>query len=145
MVKFSFQGSFAKIDIRLVMQIHIYFHMYRFGYWIFSKNNKKQCIFAKINGYNFRKSLWEDFGFLLKLFPKTVVLIKITFLCSYFLQKFDLQLFNIESSRTLKGMEPSNSVSQKLINGKISSRPHLVPRTSRISSLLSENVTISWM
>ena len=51
----------------------------------------------------FGKSLWEFLVFLFKIFPKTEVLIQITFLYTCFLQKFGLYLFDVELSRTLNG------------------------------------------
>ena len=51
----------------------------------------------------FRKSLWGVLVFLFKIFPKTKVLIQITFFYSRFLQKYGLPLFGVEPSRALNG------------------------------------------
>ena len=58
-----------------------------------------------MNFQEFEKSPWRAFAILFKISPKTVVLIQITFLFSYFLQKFYLQLFHVQPSQILSNRE----------------------------------------
>ena len=75
--------KFFQTDLRrLARDYSLTFHVYKFGYCIFSNNRK--CIFAKINHVKFEKSLWGVFVSLFKLFPKKAVLIQTKLLQSCF-------------------------------------------------------------
>ena len=110
-------------------------------YWIFSNNKKIQCIFIDIDTCKIWGITLGSFCFLFKIFPKTVVLIQVTFLYSCFFSKV---LFIVVSCTTFENFEWNLLIQfpKYCKTGKLNSHPYLIPIIPRISLLLSEYVVV---
>ena len=90
------KNNFFRINFAKLIEIN-HLDSYLLDFVIGSSSSNKKT-------GRFRCEIWEinlwRFVFLLKKFPNTAALIQITLLYSCFLQKFGLQLFDIEPSRT---------------------------------------------